>query len=35
VLETEIRDGTEELGLEEEITETGRVNSDVGTLLVL
>ena len=35
VFETEVGNGAEEFGLEEEIAETGRVHSDVGTLLVL
>lgn len=33
VFETEVRDGSKELGLEEEITETCRVDADVGALL--
>ena len=33
VFETKVRDGTEKLGLEEEITETCRVDTDVGALL--
>lgn len=33
MLETEIGDGSEELRLEEEVTETCRVDTDVGTLL--
>lgn len=35
VLETQVRDGPEELGFEEEVAETGRVNTDIGALLVL
>jgi hypothetical protein len=35
VLETQIRDGPQELGLEEEVAETGRVHTDVRALLVL
>lgn len=35
VLETQVRDGAQELGLEEEVAEAGRVDADVGTLLVL
>lgn len=33
VFKTKIRDGSEKLGLEEEIAETCRVNTDVGALL--
>jgi hypothetical protein len=33
MLETEVGDGSEELGLEEEVTETCRVDADVGALL--
>lgn len=35
MLETHVGDGPEELWLEEEVTEAGRVNADVGALLVL
>jgi len=35
MLETAVNDSAKELGLQEEITETGRVDTDIGTLLVL
>jgi hypothetical protein len=35
MLETAVDNGTQQLGLQEEITETGRVDTDIGTLLVL
>lgn len=35
MLKTAINDGAEQLGLQQEITETSRVHTDVGTLLVL
>lgn len=35
MLETAVDDGTQQLGLQEEITETGGVDTDIGTLLVL
>lgn len=33
VLETKVRDGSEQLGLEKEVTETCRVDADIGALL--
>lgn len=35
MLETAVNDGTQQLRLQEEITETGGVDTDIGTLLVL
>lgn len=35
MLKTAVNDGAEQLGLQQEITETSRVHTDVGTLLVL
>jgi len=35
MLETAVHDSTEKLRLQKEITETGRVDTDIGTLLVL
>ena len=35
MLETAVDNGTQELGLQQEVTETGRVHTDIGTLLVL
>lgn len=34
MFETAVADSTEELGLQKEVTETGRVNTNVATLLV-
>lgn len=34
MFETTVANGTKELGLQEEVTETGRVNTDVAALLV-
>lgn len=35
MLETAVDDGTQQLGLQEEITETSGMDTDIGTLLVL